>query len=282
MEYTNSPLATSSVLSPNYTNDRVTINRITPHHAASNPITAVELASSFLPVKRQASCNYAIGNDGSCCLGVPEKFRSWCSSNPTNDRSSITYEISNSYHGEPWPISNAAYDTFIKLSADICRRYNKKGVFNIVDEIAKVPQSARAKFANNYVVPEGMILLTQHNYFDATACPGTTLKQRFKEATNDINALLGGSYVPPKPLPAIALPTLRKGMRGEQVRILQSNLMALGIALPKYGADGDFGAETFAAVVAFQKIVFPNQPKEWDGIYGSKSYNAMASAIAKL
>lgn len=278
MEYTNSSLATCSVLSPNYTNDRVTINRITPHHAASNPITAVELANVFKPVKRQASCNYAVGNDGSCCLVVPEKFRSWCSSNPLNDRYSITFEISNSYHGEPWPISNAAYDMFIKLSADICERYNKKGVFNIVDEIAKVPQSARAKFANNYVVPDGMILLTQHNYFDATACPGTTLKQKFKEATNDINALLGG-YVPPKPLPAVAMPTLRKGMKGEQVRLLQQNLMSIGIALPKYGADGDFGDETRNAVIKFQKMAFPNQPIEWDGIYGNKTYTKLRELI---
>ena len=46
--------------------------------------------------------------------------------------------------------------------------------------------------------------------------------------------------------------TLRKGDKGEDVRVLQNKLLALGYGLPKYGADGSYGAETTAAVKAFQ------------------------------
>lgn len=46
--------------------------------------------------------------------------------------------------------------------------------------------------------------------------------------------------------------TLRKGDKGEDVRVLQNKLLALGYGLPKYGADGSYGAETTAAVMAFQ------------------------------
>ncbi len=46
--------------------------------------------------------------------------------------------------------------------------------------------------------------------------------------------------------------TLSKGDTGEAVRVLQNKLLALGYSLPKYGADGSYGAETTAAVVAFQ------------------------------
>ncbi|HMM01131.1 MAG TPA: peptidoglycan-binding protein [Bacilli bacterium] len=46
--------------------------------------------------------------------------------------------------------------------------------------------------------------------------------------------------------------TLRKGDKGEEVRVLQSKLLALGYNLPKYGADGSYGSETTAAVMAFQ------------------------------
>ncbi|NLI21349.1 MAG: hypothetical protein GX418_07385 [Clostridiales bacterium] len=46
--------------------------------------------------------------------------------------------------------------------------------------------------------------------------------------------------------------TLRKGDKGEDVRVLQTKLLALGYGLPKYGADGSYGAETTAAVMAFQ------------------------------
>lgn len=46
---------------------------------------------------------------------------------------------------------------------------------------------------------------------------------------------------------------LKKGMYGEDVRELQEALLTLGYSLGKYGADGDFGAATLAALNAFQK-----------------------------
>lgn len=45
---------------------------------------------------------------------------------------------------------------------------------------------------------------------------------------------------------------LKRGMKGEDVRRLQLRLMELGYGLPRYGADGEYGAETAAAVKAFQ------------------------------
>ena len=38
----------------------------------------------------------------------------------------------------------------------------------------------------------------------------------------------------------------------EAVRLMQGLLMAQGYKLPKYGADGDFGSETFAALRQYQ------------------------------
>ena len=46
--------------------------------------------------------------------------------------------------------------------------------------------------------------------------------------------------------------TLKKGMSGPDVAEMQRYLLALKYAMPKYGADGDFGAETLKAVKAFQ------------------------------
>ncbi len=43
-----------------------------------------------------------------------------------------------------------------------------------------------------------------------------------------------------------------RGSKGDCVRALQVNLLGHGSRLPKYGPDGDFGAETEAAVRAFQ------------------------------
>lgn len=61
------------------------------------------------------------------------------------------------------------------------------------------------------------------------------------------------SYTPPSP--ATGFP-LKKGSKGENVRLLQQALIAKhgNSILPKYGADGDFGTET---VNALKKAGFP-------------------------
>ncbi len=65
--------------------------------------------------------------------------------------------------------------------------------------------------------------------------------------------------------------TLRKGDKGEDVRVLQTKLLALGYGLPKHGADGSYGAETAAAVMAFQT----DKGLVVDGICGSVTQAAL-------
>ena len=68
---------------------------------------------------------------------------------------------------------------------------------------------------------------------------------------------------------------LKRGMRGEDVQELQENLIALGYALPRYGADGQYGAETEAAVRRFQESV----ALAADGIFGPATRAAMAGEL---
>jgi len=51
----------------------------------------------------------------------------------------------------------------------------------------------------------------------------------------------------------VNVPCLKKGCKGDKVVEIQKALLTLGYDLPKYGADGDFGSETLAAVKAFQQ-----------------------------
>lgn len=51
----------------------------------------------------------------------------------------------------------------------------------------------------------------------------------------------------------LTLTELSEGAEGAQVKALQQLLMANGIKLPKYGADSDFGAETKAGVIEYQR-----------------------------
>jgi peptidoglycan hydrolase-like protein with peptidoglycan-binding domain len=68
---------------------------------------------------------------------------------------------------------------------------------------------------------------------------------------------------------------LKNGMSGSDVKALQEALMQLGYHLPKYGADGDFGLETEAAVRALQI----NSGLQIDGKYGEKTHLALMDAL---
>ncbi len=69
---------------------------------------------------------------------------------------------------------------------------------------------------------------------------------------------------------------LKKGSVGADVMELQKVLMELGYNLPKYGADGEFGAETVEAVKAFQRTV---PGLEVDGEYGPLTHAALMEAV---
>lgn len=71
---------------------------------------------------------------------------------------------------------------------------------------------------------------------------------------------------------------LKKGRKGEDVKMLQELLMKLGYSLPKYGADGDYGSETEDAVRKFQQ----KNRIEADGKYGEESHKTMMSILAEL
>lgn len=67
---------------------------------------------------------------------------------------------------------------------------------------------------------------------------------------------------------------IRKGSKGAEVKQAQELLMAAGYALPKYGADGDFGSETVTAVKDFQRA----HGLEADGIIGTQTWAALEAA----
>lgn len=74
--------------------------------------------------------------------------------------------------------------------------------------------------------------------------------------------------VPTKPVTVSGLPMLRQGMKGEVVRAAQFLLNGRGASCGRYGADGDFGPATNAAVLAFQR----RTGLEADGIIGPATW----------
>ena len=77
--------------------------------------------------------------------------------------------------------------------------------------------------------------------------------------------------VPVEPTNKTALPTLKRGSKGDAVKIVQEKLVARGYSCGASGVDGDFGSATEKAVKAFQK----DHNLKADGIVGAKTYEAL-------
>ena len=73
-----------------------------------------------------------------------------------------------------------------------------------------------------------------------------------------------------KPPVSAALPTLRKGSKGDAVKTLQTALNKAGTS-SKLTVDGDFGAKSETAVKAFQKAKKLTQ----DGVVGAATWKAL-------
>jgi len=79
------------------------------------------------------------------------------------------------------------------------------------------------------------------------------------------------SVTPPVNTPGI----YRKGDSGSEIKKFQQELLTLGYALPKFGADGQYGDEMVAAVKAFQK----DNGLASDGIIGKDTSTMLASRV---
>ena len=174
MGFTNSSLVSYTRISPNRNSPRnQPITKITIHHMAG--VMSVEGFGNIVAnPAREMSANYAIGNDGRIGLFCEEKDRSWCSSSAWNDNRAITIEVSNSAYGDAsgWPISNAAFNSLIRLCVDICKRNGIKKLEFTGDRNGS---------------------LTYHYMYWATCCPGPWIKAHTQEICNRVNAQLNAS-----------------------------------------------------------------------------------------
>ncbi len=67
--------------------------------------------------------------------------------------------------------------------------------------------------------------------------------------------------------------TICNGMNGDDTAVLQAVLAARGY--PVHYVDGAFGAYLEDIVKDFQKAAFPEEPSEWDGIVGPKTWTKL-------
>ena len=179
MAYTNSSLVSYTKLSPNHSGQRThSIDRITPHCVVGQ-CSVETLGNIFLPVSKQASCNYGIGEDGRIGMYVEEKNRSWCSSSNANDQRAITIECA-SDTAEPYAFKDVVYQKLITLCADICKRNGKKKLLWLGDKDKTL----------SYEPKSDEMVLTVHRWFAAKACPGDWLYSRHGQIAAEVNKRL--------------------------------------------------------------------------------------------
>lgn len=177
----NSKLVNVTKLSPNCSKPRnMKIDRLTPHHTAG--VLSVESALDwFAKPSTYASCNYIVGNDGRIGLCVEEKNRAWTSSSGANDNRAITFEVCNSgWEKDGWPISDKSFNALVALCTDICRRYGK-------DKLLWIPDKSKALA---YTPKANEMMLTMHQWFANTNCPGPYLGSKFPELARRVTANL--------------------------------------------------------------------------------------------
>lgn len=172
MTFTNSPLASVKILSPNHSGQRThEIDTITIH-CVEGQCTAKRIGEIFLPESRQASSNYGIGYDGEIGLYVEEKNRSWCTSSRSNDQRAITIEVA-SDTTEPYAVTDKAYAALIDLVTDICKRNGIKelkwqGDKSLIGQVDKQN-------------------MTVHRWFANKSCPGKYLYDRHPAIAAEVN-----------------------------------------------------------------------------------------------
>lgn len=154
-----------------------------------------------------------------------------------------------------------AYDRFVWYHAYLCKKFGIDPGKRIVAHETLDPE--RRSDPESWLNPNGVtwsdFISDVKSYVNAWEGEA---KVKIKQSTKTASAVASN---PEK--------VLRKGSTGKAVKDLQKKLIAKGFALPLYGADGDYGDETVAAVKALQKaasIII-------DGIYGPASAKALDS-----
>lgn len=172
----NSSLVNYTKLSPNHSGARNHKIDTVSIHCMAGDLSVEACGRLFASPSTQASSNYGIGSDGRIALYVYEKNRSWCTSSAANDNRAVTIEVANTVGYEPYPISEAAYNSLIKLLADICKR-------NGIPEL-------RWKADPDLIGNTAQQNMTVHRWFANKSCPGTWLYERHGQIAADVNKLL--------------------------------------------------------------------------------------------
>ena len=177
--------------------------------------------------------------------------------------------------------ATAVYHEACELTAFLCTAYHLDPLGTVSFKGVKVPTIIDHRTSH--------LLGLGNNHGDVQHWFPSLIGKTLEDIRNDVTALMNitnrieytvepidSKNDTPAPAPAsLGARTLRRGMEGSDVEELQRALLWLGYSLPKFGADGDYGAETVTAVKAFQS----DHNLTADGIFGPASLAALSALL---
>lgn len=190
------------------------------------------------------------------------------------------------YEGRPLGYMGAGVAGHNNYTLHVCF----EGCFHPVNNIRYVTEMPKAQFdAGVYLCTQllkrfpSITAIKGHYDYANTACPGKYFPMDvFRKLTREESVSIFVPETKNKNQKEDAImsnrPTIRRGSRGEHVQFLQRSLIDLGYDLSRFGADGAFGAETEAAVRAFQR----DQNITVDGIVGPQTWGALDRALRNV
>lgn len=234
----NSKLVTYTRISPNRTSPRQGKIRGVAIHCTAGGRNKTARATAdltrFTTYDREngASCNYAVGGDGSIALVVPESDRAWCTSNPI-DHQIVSIEVASDI-AAPNRVTDAALSALLDLLTDICRR----------NGIPALLWHGRRDLMGNWAV-QNMVV---HRWTRTDkACPGDYLYNLHPWIAGQVNARLAG-----REENDMDIGKLIEEMTGAQAYALYTRAMTYAAALsePEWSQkQGHWQAATLKGVV---------------------------------
>ena len=245
------------------------IKYIVIHYTANDGDKAWNNANYFQGANRKASAHYFV-DDNNVYQSVLDNYTAW------SVGGSKYADCSKTGGGKLYGKCTNANS----ISIELCDT-NKNGTVYPTTATIKLAIELTKQLMSKYNIPVDRVI--RHFDVNGKHCPAYWMDNSKWE--KEFHGKLGA--VTPTTQPTyksyqggfpIIPPTLKKGSRGLQVERLQKFLNWYG----NYGlvVDGIFGTKTKNAVLSFQKKVFYNDVREWDGMFGKKSLDK-AKAVKK-
>ena len=207
-------------------------------HNTANDATARNEIAYMLRNDNKVSFHYAV-DDKEIVQGIPENRNSWNAGDGgkgVGNRKGIAVEI--------------------------C--YSKSGGEKFV-----AAEKLAAKFIASKLVEKGWSIekVKKHQDFSGKYCPHRTLDMGWERFLAMVKSEMGKDFG----TCSLKISVLKKGSKGQPVKVLQNLLICFGYSCGSCGADGSFGSATEQALRAYQK----DRGLSVDGSCGPATWRAL-------